>query len=239
MGSAPACDRTLIRTRRGSCPNLTIFSYGSCSSLRLRHLVRVCVPALVGLAGVILVAASPEGPCVAVGLVAAGPGDDGAAELSEQFGNGDGYQFQGGGAAVADALPGDCDGQEGRSEQADRGPAVPGGPRGDLSAVQPADLLRQLMILFDGLITNGKFCCVRWVQLSLTWWHRPLRLRGSALQGDVVPTGEPDEPDLERVPPVQPAPRWRAPVGSGLPAAGPLGRAGRPAGSDADRGGGR
>ena len=116
--------------------------YGSCSSLRLRQLVRVGVPALVGLAGVILVAASPEGPCVAVRLVAAGPGDDGAAELSEQFGNGDGDQPEGGGAAVAGGLPGGCGGQEGRGEKADGGPAVPGCPGGDLAAVQSADLLR-------------------------------------------------------------------------------------------------
>jgi hypothetical protein len=95
-----------------------------------------------------------------------------------------------------------------------------------------------MVMCLDGLITNGKFCCVRRVQLSLTWWHRPLRLRGSALQGDVVLAGEPDEPDLERVPSAQPDPRRRAPVGSGLSAAGPLGRAGRRAGSDADRGGG-
>jgi hypothetical protein len=65
-----------------ACPAAeTLCSYGSCSSLRLRQLVCVGVPALVGLAGVILVAAAPEGPCVAVGLVAAGPGDDGSAEL--------------------------------------------------------------------------------------------------------------------------------------------------------------
>jgi hypothetical protein len=75
------------------------------------------------------------GPC------RGGARDDGTAELSEQFGNGDGDQFQGGGAAVADALPGGSDGQEGRGEQADRGPAVPVGPRGDLSAVQAGDLL--------------------------------------------------------------------------------------------------
>src|SRR5579859_2711401 len=78
----------------------------------------------------ILVVASPEGPCVAVGFVAAGPGDDGAAELSEQLGNGDGDQFQGGGAAVAGALPGGCDGQEGRGEQADGGRVGPGRPAG-------------------------------------------------------------------------------------------------------------
>ena len=73
------------RVRVGSvylATHSVLVTYGSCSSLRLRHLVGVGVPALVGLAGVVLVAASPEGPCVAVGLVAAGPGDDGAAELS-------------------------------------------------------------------------------------------------------------------------------------------------------------
>jgi hypothetical protein len=140
--------RLVVLTRRGApiIPFWVGLSYGSCSSLRLRQLVRVGVPALVGLAGVILVAASPEGPCGAVGLVAAGPGDDGAAELSEQFGNGDGDQFQGGGAAVTNALPGGGDGQEGRGEQADGGPAVPGGPRGDLAAVQAGDLLGHLVI---------------------------------------------------------------------------------------------
>jgi hypothetical protein len=136
------------------------------------------------------------------------------------------------------ALQGYCDGEVEVGEQADRGPAVPGFPADDLPGVQAGGLLGKLVIFFDGLITNGKFCCVRRVQLSLAWWRRPLRLRASALQGDVVLAGEPDEPDLERVPSAQPEPRRRAPVGSGLSAAGPLGRTGRPAGSDADRGGG-
>src|SRR5690242_2955182 len=90
----------------------------------------------------------------------------------------------------------------------------------------------------DGLITNGKFCCVRRVWLSLSWWHRPLRLRGSALQRDVALAGEPDDRDLDRLPATQPTSRRRAPVGSGLSAAGALGRRRRPAGSDADRRGG-
>jgi hypothetical protein len=92
-----------------------------------------------------------------------------------------------------------------------------------------------LMGQVDGLITNGKFCCVRRVRLSLTWWRRPLGLRRSALHTDVALVGEPDDPDLDRLPSVQPAPRRRAPVGSGLPAAGASGRAGRPARPDADR----
>jgi hypothetical protein len=105
----------------------------------------------VGLAGVVLVAASPERACVAVGLFSAGPGDDGAAELPEQFGNSDGDQGVHGGAAVAGALPGGGCCQEGRGEQADGGPAVPGGPRGDLAAVQAGDLLGDLMVFLGVL----------------------------------------------------------------------------------------
>jgi len=155
--------------------------------------------------------------------------------MPEQFRDGDGDQPEFAGAAVAGPLQGAGHGEEGVGEQADRGPAVPGGPGGDLAFVEPGDLLGELVIFLDGLITNGKFCCVRRVQLSLTWWHRPLRLRGSALHTDVALVGEPDERDLDRLPPVQPAPGRRAPVGSGLPAAGPSGRAGRPARPDADR----
>ncbi len=72
--------------------------------------------------------------------------------------------------------------------------------------VQAGLVLGGLEAFLDGLITNGKFCCVRRVQLSLTWWHRPLRLRGSALHTDVALVGEPDDPDLDRLPSVQPAP---------------------------------
>ena len=193
------------------------------------------MPALVGLPCVILVAASPERPAVAVGLVAVGLGDDGTAELPEQFRDGDGDQPGEAGVFVADALPGCGDGEVEVGEQADGGPAVPGGPGGDLAAVEAADLLRLLVVLLDGLITNGKFCCVRQLRLSLTWWHRPLRLRGSALHTDVALVGEPDDPDLDRLPSVQPALGRRAPVGSGLPAAGTSGPAGRPARPDADR----
>ena len=91
------------------------------------------------------------------------------------------------------ALDGDGDGEVDVGEQADRGPAVPGLPADDLSGVQAGALLAELVILLDGLITNGKFCCVRRVRLSLTWWHRPLRLRGSALHTDVDLVGEPDD----------------------------------------------
>ena len=64
------------------------------------------------------------------------------------------------------------------------------------------------LVHFDGLITNGKFCCVRRLRLSLTWWRRPLRLRASVLQTDVALSGEPDDPDpdVDRLPPAQPSP---------------------------------
>jgi hypothetical protein len=85
-----------------------------------------------------------------VGLVAAGLGDDGAAELSQQLRNGDGDEPGcGGGAAVEGALAGGGHGEEGVGEQADRGPAVPGGPGGDLAAVEPGDLLAQLVIFLS------------------------------------------------------------------------------------------
>jgi hypothetical protein len=30
---------------------------------------------------------------------------------------------------------------------------------------------------FNGLITNDKFCMIRWGSVELSWWRRPLRLR--------------------------------------------------------------
>ena len=95
----------------------------------------------------------------------------------------------------------------------DRG-AEPG-----LALVQAEAALPELKALLGGLITNGKFCCVRRVRLSLGRWHRPLRLRGSVLQSDLALAGEPDDPGLDR----------------GLSAAGGVGRAGQRAGSGADR----
>jgi hypothetical protein len=104
---------------------------------------------MVGLAGSVLVPTSPECPGVAVRPVASGFGDDGAAELSQQLRDGDGNQLEYAGAAVRGALPGGGHGEVRAGEQADRGPAVPGGPGGDLAAVEPADLLGQLVIFLS------------------------------------------------------------------------------------------
>jgi len=117
-------------------------------------------------------------------------------------------------------------------------PPVPAAPAAHLRVVQAAQPLAGLERLLDGLITNGKFCCVWRMQLSLAWWHRPLRLRRSAFHTDAALVGEPYEPDLDRLPPAQPASRRPAPLGSGLPAAGALHRTRRPALAGADRRGG-
>jgi hypothetical protein len=69
--------------------------------------------------------------------------------MSEQFRDGDGDQPEFAGAAVAGPLRGGGHGEEGVGEQADRSPAVPGGPGGDLACVEPGDLLRELVILLS------------------------------------------------------------------------------------------
>src|SRR6266566_3277598 len=200
------------------------------------------------------------GPCcqdvlsfLGCGWCAAGPGNPGgdhdAAELGEHVLEG-GLGFGGvprlgraaaGNVGVVVTVPGVPDhdqraGQHGeRDSPLDRAADAVAG----LAAAQDvADVAEGLL---DGLITNDKFCCVRRLRLSLTWWRRPLRLRASVLQTDIALSGEPDDPDpdVDRLPPAQRAPRRRAPVGSGLPAAaGALGVPGRGALPDADRRGG-
>jgi len=123
---------------------------------------------------------------------------------------------------VADALEQGGHDQEGVGEHRQGGPAVPGASAADLMLVWADQALAGLEALLDGLIANGKFCCTRRVWLRLTWWHRPLRLRGSELETDAVPVGAPHDPDLDCLPPAQPPPRRRPPLGSGLPAAGAL-----------------
>jgi hypothetical protein len=115
---------------------------------------------------------------------------------------------------------------------------VPARPGAAFEVVQAERALQLAIVLLDGLITNGKFCCVRHVRMDLTWWHQPLRLRRSALHTDAALPGASHDPDLDRLPPAQPASRRRPPLGSGLPAAGALGRTRRPALAGADRRGG-
>jgi hypothetical protein len=56
----------------------------------------------------------------------------------------------------------------------------------------------------DGLITNDKFCFVRYGVLPLSWWRRPLRMRTLSLQSrGVVPAGGTDETCLEHPSPLR------------------------------------
>jgi hypothetical protein len=41
-----------------------------------------------------------------------------------------------------------------------------------------------LMHLLNGVVTNDKFCWTRFGRLSLSFWRRPLRLRGVAASGE-------------------------------------------------------
>ena len=90
-----------------------------------------------GLAGAVLVAASPGGPVQPVSPVSPGWRDDGVAQEPQQLRNGDrdqpGVQVW---AGLLLALDGDGDGEVDVGEQADRGPAVPGLPADDLPGVQ-------------------------------------------------------------------------------------------------------
>ena len=94
-----------------------------------------------GLAGPVLVVASPDRPVQPVGPVAPGWRDDCAAQQPQQFRGGDGDQFGQLRAGVVLALQGGGDGQVDVGEQADGGPAVPGLPADDLPGVQPGGLL--------------------------------------------------------------------------------------------------
>jgi hypothetical protein len=65
-------------------------------------------------------------------------------------------------------LGADCDGEEGEGEHGQGGLPVPGGPAADLMLIHSGQALGGLELFLDGLITNGKFCCVRRLRLSLT-----------------------------------------------------------------------
>jgi hypothetical protein len=102
----------------------------------------------VGLAGSVLVAASPLRPVLAVGMVSARRRDDGAAQHAQHFGNGDRDQayLQ---AGVGVAVQRDGDGQVHAGEQAQGATAVPGPPADHLTAVQPGNLLGELVIFLE------------------------------------------------------------------------------------------
>ena len=127
----------------------------------------------------------------------------------------------GGDPGWAVAVPGVPGDDQGAGEQGERDGAFDGSAGAVAGLAGAEDVAGVGEGLLDGLITNGKFCCVRRVRLSLTWWRLPLRLRR---QGIRAGAGMPHEDsDVECAPAGHPSPGWRAPVGSGLPAAGALG----------------
>jgi hypothetical protein len=54
---------------------------------------------------------------------------------------------------------------------------VPAGVCAHFIVVHPQLSFAFFEALFNGLITNDKFCCTRWGILHLSWWRRPRCLR--------------------------------------------------------------
>jgi hypothetical protein len=124
-------------------------------------------------------------------------GDQDAAELGEHVLEG-GFGLggvpglgvaAGGGAGAVVAVPGVPYDDQCVDEQGERDGALDSAAGAVAGLAGAEDVAGVGEGLLDGLITNGKFCCVRRVRLSLTWWRRPLRLRGSVLQSDVALAG--------------------------------------------------
>src|SRR5262245_46886484 len=96
-----------------------------------------------------------------------------------------------GGGLTTQRAPDDC---KAEAEQAERDGALDRLACAVAACPTPTPVACLRETLLDGLITNGKFCCVRRMRLSLTWWHRPLRLRRSALHPGAALVGEPHDP---------------------------------------------
>lgn len=102
----------------------------------------------------------------------------------------------------------------------------PGGPQLHLDGVFGAAMeIRQTQQalddregVFNGLITNDKFCLIRTGRLALSWWRRPLRLRDPAtatyLHEVSVPRGGAYEAVMACASIPTGEPGWSAAVGS-------------------------
>src|SRR5690606_26204434 len=104
------------------------------------------MPSLVAEARSILVPSPPDGPGQTVLGVPSWVGDDDAAQLAEQFGDGDGDQAEMlGEGTVKLTLVGGGHGDEGVGEQGHGAAAVTRAPADDLSGVQAAGVPGKVM----------------------------------------------------------------------------------------------
>jgi len=87
------------------------------------------------------------------------------------------------GAVAGGGVP---EGGDGLAGELERDGALDGAAGAVAGLAASEDRLTVFYRTSIGLITNGKFCCVRRLPLSLTWWRRPLRLRACVLQTDVA-----------------------------------------------------
>lgn len=117
--------------------------------------------------------------------------------------------------------------REGRTLESDEGghthdqlpPALDRIVVGD-PVVGPAQVVFGLLeAVLNGLFTNDKFCLSRFGQLTLTWWHYPLRLRGvradlqTASPGEEAHRGGNDEQAVAHSPADVCSPGRAAPLG--------------------------
>lgn len=79
--------------------------------------------------------------------------------------------------------------QVGQDEQDERQIAVPAVITADLVVVH-TDVLPIFKILFNGLITNDKFCMSRTATLQLSWWRLPRSVRQTDQEGVQSPVEE-------------------------------------------------
>jgi len=85
---------------------------------------------------------------------------------------------------------------------------------------QSTPLFEPIDEALDGLITNDKFCFVRFLVLPLSWWRRPLRMRTLSLQSrGFVHAGGTDETRMEHPSPLRGEDQQPDPLGSGVSAA--------------------
>ena len=103
-------------------------------------------------------------------------------------------------------------------EHDDIDPALSAGQQSDPSCVETQVLFDKSEKVFNGLITNDKFCITREVRLKLSWWRRALKQRDESKSPVVKGNGQgdSDETRVEETSGAQGASRRTASLGSGF-----------------------